>query len=84
MGFLVGNDFIPHLPHLHIAQDALPTIWAAYKQTLPMLGGYISEKGQINLLRLETFLTTLADVSRVDIIYNHQWLGFGVENCCYW
>lgn len=24
MGFLVGNDFIPHLPHLHIQHDALP------------------------------------------------------------
>ena len=39
MGFLVGNDFIPHLPHLHIHSDALPTLWKAYKVTLPKLDG---------------------------------------------
>lgn len=40
MGFLVGNDFIPHLPHLHIANGALPILYKAYMDTLPTLDGY--------------------------------------------
>ena len=39
MGFLVGNDFIPHLPHLHIHHDALPLLWRTYKTVLPSLDG---------------------------------------------
>jgi len=69
MGFLVGNDFIPHLPHLHIATDALPTIWATYKDVLPSLGGYLNDKGDINLYRLETFLKALAEVKFLLVHY---------------
>lgn len=39
MGFLVGNDFIPHLPHLHISHDALPLLYKTYISVLPSLGG---------------------------------------------
>ena len=39
MGFLVGNDFIPHLPHMHIAHDALPLLWKTYMEVLPTLDG---------------------------------------------
>ena len=39
MGFLVGNDFIPHLPHLHINHDALPLLYRTYISVLPTLGG---------------------------------------------
>ena len=39
MGFLVGNDFIPHLPHIHIHQDCLPLLWQTYKTVLPTLDG---------------------------------------------
>lgn len=39
MGFLVGNDFIPHLPHLHINHDALPLLYKTYISVLPSLGG---------------------------------------------
>lgn len=39
MGFLVGNDFIPHLPHLHINHDALPLLYKTYMSVLPSLGG---------------------------------------------
>lgn len=39
MGFLVGNDFIPHLPHLHINHDALPLLYRTYISVLPELGG---------------------------------------------
>lgn len=41
MGFLIGNDFIPHLPHLHISSDALPILYDVYKSVLPKLEGTI-------------------------------------------
>lgn len=39
MGFLVGNDFIPNLPNLHINHGALPILYNAYMETLPTLDG---------------------------------------------
>lgn len=39
MGFLVGNDFIPHLPHMHIGNDALPLLYSTYMKVLPTLDG---------------------------------------------
>jgi len=51
MGFLVGNDFIPHLPDLHIRKGALPVLFKAYKEVLPTLDGYLNEKGYLNLKR---------------------------------
>jgi 5'-3' exoribonuclease 1 len=42
MGYLVGNDFIPHLPHVHINQEALPLLWETYKKVLPTLDGLLN------------------------------------------
>lgn len=42
MGFLVGNDFIPNLPNLHITNGALPVLYCAYKEVLPTLDGILS------------------------------------------
>lgn len=39
MGFLVGNDFIPHLPNLHIVHGALSILYEVYMDTLPTLDG---------------------------------------------
>ena len=36
---LVGNDFLPALPTLNIAEGALNTLFKVYHDTLPMLGG---------------------------------------------
>lgn len=41
MGFLVGNDFIPNLPHLHIANGALTILYKAYTEVLPSLDGML-------------------------------------------
>ena len=35
LGFLVGNDFIPNLPHLHINKGALTELYTTYKKVLP-------------------------------------------------
>lgn len=39
MSFLIGNDFIPHLPLLHINQGALTELYSSYKKALPSMGG---------------------------------------------
>ncbi|GLV41654.1 pacman [Carabus blaptoides fortunei] len=62
MGFLVGNDFIPHLPNLHIANGALPVLYNAYMKILPTLNGYINEAGSLNLDRFEKFMAALGAV----------------------
>ena len=61
MAFLVGNDFIPHLPNLHIHHDALTILYGIYKKVMPRLGGYINEGGRLNLERFEIFMTALGD-----------------------
>ncbi|CAF2104568.1 unnamed protein product [Rotaria magnacalcarata] len=60
MGYLVGNDFIPHLPHVHINQDALPLLWETYKKVLPTLDGYMNESGDLILSRFQIYLTELS------------------------
>uniref|UniRef100_A0A8C2HEY4 5'-3' exoribonuclease 1 n=1 Tax=Cyprinus carpio TaxID=7962 RepID=A0A8C2HEY4_CYPCA len=62
MGFLVGNDFIPHLPHLHINHDALPLLYRTYISVLPSLGGYLNENGHLNLANFEKYLEKLSEV----------------------
>nr|XP_018918254.1 PREDICTED: 5'-3' exoribonuclease 1 [Bemisia tabaci] len=61
MGFLVGNDFIPHLPNFHIANGALPLLYNAYIEVLPTLDGYLNEEGKLNLRRFERFLKKLSE-----------------------
>lgn len=61
MSFLVGNDFIPHLPQLHIQHDALPVLFRTYMDVLPCLDGYINEQGTLNLNRFEAFLKKLSE-----------------------
>ncbi|UJR23506.1 hypothetical protein I4U23_026504 [Adineta vaga] len=65
MAYLVGNDFIPHLPHIHIKEEALSLLWDTYKKVLPILDGYMNEAGELNLTRFEIYLTELAK-------YDHQ------------
>ena len=60
MAYLVGNDFIPHLPHIHINEEALTILWDAYRKVLPTLDGYLNESGELNLTRFEIYITELA------------------------
>lgn len=34
----VGNDFLPHLPDVHIHENGLERLFEIYKQVLPSLG----------------------------------------------
>ncbi|MCJ1446649.1 MAG: hypothetical protein MMC23_007155 [Stictis urceolatum] len=62
MAFFVGNDFLPNLPNLHINEGALALMFKVYKNVLPKAGGYINERGVINLERLALLLDELSDV----------------------
>jgi 5'-3' exoribonuclease 2 len=45
--FLVGNDFLPHLPSLQIREGALDAIMVIYKNLLPSFNGYLTDEGKI-------------------------------------
>lgn len=62
MAFFVGNDFLPNLPNLHINEGALALMFKVYKSVLPKAGGYINERGVINMERLALLLDELSDV----------------------
>ncbi|VDD92658.1 unnamed protein product [Enterobius vermicularis] len=64
LGFLVGNDFIPHLPYVHIHQDGLDALYNTYLEVLPRLDGYINENGILNLKRFEIFLKSFSKNDR--------------------
>ncbi|CAK6970920.1 '-3' exoribonuclease 1 isoform X1 [Scomber scombrus] len=83
MGFLVGNDFIPHLPHLHINHDALPLLYKTYISVLPSLGGYLNENGHLNLRNFEKYLEKLAEFDREhfsDVFVDLKWFESKVGN----
>lgn len=64
MCFMVGNDFIPHLPNLHINSNALPILYRVYKTVLPKSDGYLNEGGKLNLKRLEMFMEEMSEIDR--------------------
>ncbi|KAM9440209.1 5'-3' exoribonuclease 1 isoform 2-T2 [Clarias gariepinus] len=83
MGFLVGNDFIPHLPHLHINQDALSLLYRTYIAVLPTLGGYLNENGHLNLAHFEKYLEKLAEFDREhfsEVFVDLKWFESKVGN----
>ena len=56
MTFLVGNDFLPHLPTLDISEHAFDTLFDAYKTLFQEDPGYLVSQGSIgDLRRLERF-----------------------------
>ena len=65
LSMLVGNDFLPPLPTLDIAEGALNTLFATYRELLPSLGGYISGDaggGTFDARRLETILEVMGEM----------------------
>lgn len=83
MGFLVGNDFIPHLPNLHINHDALPLLYRTYISVLPTLGGYLNENGHLNLVNFEKYLEKLSDFDREhfsEVFVDLKWFESKVGN----
>ena len=56
----VGNDFLPHVPHLEIENGALSMMMSNYIDLLAEWDGYITNKAKIHPQRLEHFLYTLS------------------------
>ena len=63
MCFLVGNDFLPHLPSLQIREGALDAILVIYKNLLPSLDGYLTKDGQINYTNADVLFR---DISKLE------------------
>ena len=62
---LVGNDFLPPLPTLDIAEGALNTLFSTYRELLPTLGGYVSGDdggGTFDAKRLEVILERMGEM----------------------
>ena len=60
LSLFVGNDFLPHLPHLHINENALGLLFDAYKTTRPHLDGYLNDGGRVNMNRCVAVLENIA------------------------
>ena len=60
MCFFVGNDFLPCVPHLDIADGSLNLMMNIYRDIMPKLGGYLTNKDQLHLPRIELFLQEIA------------------------
>ncbi|KAF7304085.1 5'-3' exoribonuclease 1 [Mycena indigotica] len=61
LAVFVGNDFLPHLPDLHIHENGLQRLWDVYRKVLPGMDGYINESGVINTKRLQVVLDEMGD-----------------------
>ncbi|EWM20807.1 dhm exonuclease [Nannochloropsis gaditana] len=90
MCMFVGNDFIPHLPHMDIADGALNMMMAVYREAVPsLLGGYITDKAKVHQGRLELFLREIARREPLYFQYrakedkDPQWQGDGYKDHYY-
>uniref|UniRef100_A0A0N4Z1P4 5'-3' exoribonuclease n=1 Tax=Parastrongyloides trichosuri TaxID=131310 RepID=A0A0N4Z1P4_PARTI len=59
--FLVGNDFLPHLPSLEIRENAICRLLKLYKQMASDCGGYLTNNGEVNMSRISAILVELGD-----------------------
>ena len=50
--YLIGNDFLPHLPALDILDGALNDLLDIYKRLLVKWGDYLTLLGEVDLIRL--------------------------------
>jgi len=60
MCYLIGNDFLPHLPGFDIITGALNDMLSVYAQMLPVWGDYLTLMGEVDLERLGQFLGRMA------------------------
>ncbi|KAL4795368.1 XRN 5'-3' exonuclease N-terminus-domain-containing protein [Aspergillus venezuelensis] len=60
MCFFVGNDFLPHLPSLDIREDGIDTLIAIWRDNIPLMGGYLTQDGRVDLKNAQLILQGLA------------------------
>jgi len=61
---LVGNDFLPHSPHLSIDSGALSLMLNTYTDLLPKMGGYLTKREMIHPERFQLFMDQLMKFER--------------------
>ncbi|KAH9972179.1 XRN 5'-3' exonuclease N-terminus-domain-containing protein [Lactifluus volemus] len=61
LAVFIGNDFLPHLPDLHIHENGLEQLFEVYMKVLPSLGGYLNESGVIDTKRLQVILDEMVE-----------------------
>uniref|UniRef100_A0A0N5A7Q7 5'-3' exoribonuclease n=1 Tax=Syphacia muris TaxID=451379 RepID=A0A0N5A7Q7_9BILA len=59
--FLVGNDFLPHLPCLEIRENAIDNLIKLYKDMIHKLKGYLTDNGEVCMERLQMILGSLGE-----------------------
>ena len=60
MCFFVGNDFLPHLPSLDIRENGIDTLIAIWRDNIPLMGGYLTKDGHVDLDHCQLILNGLA------------------------
>lgn len=60
MCFFVGNDFLPHLPSLDIRENGIDTLIAIWRDNIPLMEGYVTKDGHVDLKRAQFILEGLA------------------------
>merc|ERR1739848_587960 len=60
--FFVGNDFLPHLPSLHIRDGSIDQMITLYIELLPELGDYLTNAGTLNLEICEKFVEYIGGI----------------------
>ncbi|THH13302.1 hypothetical protein EW146_g6897 [Bondarzewia mesenterica] len=60
LAVFIGNDFLPHLPDLHIHENGLEKLFDVYMKVLPSLDGYLNNAGEIDTKRLQVILDEMA------------------------
>lgn len=58
--YVIGNDFLPNLPDLHLNKGAFPLLLHTFKEAMRRTDGYLNEEGKINLKRLGIWLDILS------------------------
>ncbi|CDF90186.1 ZYBA0S06-02674g1_1 [Zygosaccharomyces bailii CLIB 213] len=77
--FVIGNDFLPNLPDLHLNKGAFPLLMKTFKEALLHADGYINYNGKINLKTLKLWLHYLSqfelmifEKDEIDVKWFHQ------------
>ena len=67
----VGNDFLPHLPGLHINEGAIELLFRIYEKVLPQAGGYLNDHGTLCPERLQLVVNELFALERSNFLKDH-------------
>jgi 5'-3' exoribonuclease 2 len=70
--YLIGNDFLPHLPALDILDGALNDLIDIYKRLLPKWGDYLTLLGEVDLARLADVFPEIGRVIEDNLIAEMQ------------